>query len=129
MRLEERHLDFLQNIEFTIVSVYREFDDLTDYEVIRALDAVIDFYRAAARGFQPREITLPEKESLIVERVTDICEFRLGRKAIGNTRIKDQEKKTAEDAVACLRKIRKSVERWNNRGGRQGYLIFVSEFV
>ena len=36
---------------------------------------------------------------------------------------------TAQEILACLRKIRKSVERWNKRGGQQGYLHFVREFV
>jgi hypothetical protein len=31
--------------------------------------------------------------------------------------------------VACLRRLRKSVERWNRTGGQRGYLEFVSQFV
>ena len=30
---------------------------------------------------------------------------------------------------ACLKRIRKSVQRWNKEGGRQGYLTFVGRFV
>ena len=49
MAFEEQYLDVLQNIEFAIVSAYREHNDLRDREVMRALDALIDFYRAEAR--------------------------------------------------------------------------------
>jgi hypothetical protein len=31
--------------------------------------------------------------------------------------------------IACLKRIRKSVEKWNKQGGRQGYLTFVEQFV
>ena len=31
--------------------------------------------------------------------------------------------------VECLRKIQKSVPRWSQRGGRQGYLQFVSQYI
>jgi hypothetical protein len=128
--LEEEYLDVLQNIEFAIVSVYRERNDLRDYEVMRALDALIDFYRAEARGHIPKEFHLPEKETLVFQRVQDMCEFRLGRENLGsNVQAISIEKKTADEILACLRKIRKSVDRWNKQGGKQGYLQFVSEFV
>jgi hypothetical protein len=130
MVLEEEYLDVLQNIEFAIVSVYRERNDLRDYEVMRALDALIDFYRAEARGHIPKEFHLPEKETLVFQRVQDMCEFRLGRENLGsNVQAISIEKKTADEILACLRKIRKSVDRWNKQGGKQGYLQFVSEFV
>jgi hypothetical protein len=130
MVLEEEYLDVLQNIEFAIVSVYRERNDLRDYEVMRALDALIDFYRAEARGHIPKEFHLPEKEALVFQRVQDMCEFRLGRENLGsNVQAISIEKKTADEILACLRKIRKSVDRWNKQGGKQGYLQFVSEFV
>jgi hypothetical protein len=31
--------------------------------------------------------------------------------------------------VECLKRIRKSIQRWNREGGRQGYLKFVEQFV
>jgi hypothetical protein len=59
-----------------------------------------------------------------------MCEFRLGRENLGsNVQAISIEKKTADEILACLRKIRKSVDRWNKQGGKQGYLQFVSEFV
>jgi hypothetical protein len=39
MALEDEYPDVLQNIEFAIVSVYREKSDLYDFSVMRALDA------------------------------------------------------------------------------------------
>jgi len=130
MALEDTHLDVLQNIEFAIASVYRKKSTLRDLDVIRALDALIDVYRAEARGHSPKDIILPEPEGTVFQRVKEMCELRLGRQ-VAPTRIQVpfEGDKTASDILACLRKIRRSAERWNKRGGRQGYLQFVSEFV
>jgi hypothetical protein len=130
MALEDTHLDVLQNIEFAIVSVYRNQRDLRDVDVMRALDALLDVYRAEARGHRPKDISLPEPEAAVFQRVKDMCEFRLGRQtAAMRVQVPFEGDKTASEILACLRKIRRSVERWNKRGGQQGYLQFVSEFV
>ncbi|MFQ5829994.1 MAG: hypothetical protein ACE5JD_12690 [Candidatus Methylomirabilia bacterium] len=130
MGLEDKHLDVLQNIEFAIVSVYRERSDLLDYDVMRALDALIDVYRAESRGHIPKEIHLPEQESFIFQRTKDMCEFRLGRKELKhNMQAISREEETVDEILACLRKIRRSVDRWNKRGGLQGYLQFVCQYV
>lgn len=46
MASENEHLDLLQNIEFVIVSTYRNHTDMSDYAVMRALDALLGWYRA-----------------------------------------------------------------------------------
>ena len=130
MGLEDTHLDVLQNIEFAILSVYRERGDLLDYHVMRALDGLIDVYRAESRGHTPKAFHLPEVESLVAEHVQEMCEYRLGRKELsGRIQAPSTEKKTAAEIVSCLRKIRKSVDRWNGQGGKQGYLQFIDEYV
>ena len=130
MALEDTHLDVLQNIEFAIVSVYRQQKTLRDLEVMRALEALIEVYRAEARGDTPKDVSLPEPEDTIFRRVKDMCELRLGRQVVATrVQVPFDGDKTASDILACLRKIRRSAERWNKRGGQQGYLQFVSEFV
>ena len=115
MALEDVHLDILQNIEFAIVNVYHRQRDLRDVQVMRALDA---------------DITLPEPEQTVFQRTKDMCDFRLGRPGVATRlQVPFEGEKTVHDILACLRKIRKSVERWNKRGGQQGYLHFVQEFV
>ena len=130
MGLEDTHLDVLQNIEFSIVSVYRERSDLRDAEVMRALDALIEVYRAEARGHTPKDIRLPEPEGLVFRRTKDMCEFRLGRQElVSRIHAPVEGEKMVDDILACLRKVRRSVERWNKRGGQQGYLRFVRQYV
>jgi hypothetical protein len=130
MTFEDENLDVLQNIEFAIISVYREQPDLRDAVVLRAIEALIDHYRAESRGQLPKPVKLPETEALILARVQAFCELRLGRGGLGMApESLPAQDKTVEDIVACLRRIRKSVERWNKRGGQQGYVTFVSHFI
>jgi len=130
MALEDTHLDVLQNIECAIVSVYRRQSTLRDLDVMRALDALIDVYRAEARGHTPKDISLPEPEGTVFQRVKEMCALRLGRPVVPTrVQVPFEGDKTASDILACLRKIRRSAERWNKRGGRQGYLQCVSKFV
>jgi hypothetical protein len=130
MKFEDEYLDVLQNIEFAIVSVYREQPELRDYAVMRALDALIQYYRAESRGQAPKQVNLPEKEALIVERIQALCEFRLGRGGLGTEAgALPTKDKTIDEILACLRRIRKSVDRWNKHGGPQGYLKFASQFI
>ena len=127
--MEDKYLDVLQNIEFAIVSVYHKQNDLNDYDVMNALDALIDSYRLEIRRYNPKEYHLSTKESLVFWSVQEMCEYRLGRKDLNGIEMNKLEIKTIEEIVSCLRKIRKSVERWNNQGGKQGYLTFIKEYV
>lgn len=130
MKFEDDYLDVLQNIEFAIVSVYREQPELRDYAVMHALDALIQYYRAESRGQTRPQVNLPEKEALIFQRTQQLCEFRLGRGSLGTeAAVLPTQDKTVDEILACLRRIRKSVDRWNKHGGLQGYLKFASQFI
>lgn len=133
MDVEEEHLDILQNIEFAIMSVYRENPLLVDFDVEAAISALISLYRAQADNHEARRFNLNARALLVYERVEAMCELRLGREAIvpadGLTRGLLLESVTLDVIVACLKRIRKSVQRWNRQGGRQGYLTFVGRFV
>lgn len=85
MTVEEEYLDVLQNIEFAIVSTYRDHREMRDGDVIYALEA-------AASGRAP-------------------------------------EPKRVDEIVLCLKRIRKSVNRWNKSGGQRGYLSFIVQYV
>jgi hypothetical protein len=132
MDVEEEHLDILQNIEFAIMSVYRENPLLVDFDVEAALNALISRYHAQSQGHEPRRTSLNERATLACERVGAMCEWRLGREEFGTEDGQDglrPEPVTLDVILACLKRIRKSVQRWNKEGGRQGYLTFVGRFV
>jgi len=130
MGFEDKDLDVLQNIEFAIVSVSRERSGLSDYNVMRALDALIGLYRAESRGHTQKPIALEDLDLAVFERVKAMCESRMGRaEQLDMAQLPPAIEKNLDDVLACLRKIRKSVDKWNKRGGPEGYLSFVSQYV
>ena len=54
MAYDEKYLDVLQNIGYPIQVVYKTQKDLTDYDVLFAIDAIIEDYIAEERKREPR---------------------------------------------------------------------------
>lgn len=132
-KFTEKYADVLHNIEFAIVSTYRVNPDVLDYHVDSALEAAITRYAAEEQGRTPRPIQLEGARLAVYDAVLNVCEWRRGRQQI--TAIDDAESdeplepKTAGEIAACLKRIRKSAQGWTRRGGRQGYLQFVSRYL
>ena len=129
MDVEEEYLDILQNIEFAIMAVYRENPRLVDFDVEAAVNALINHYRAEAENHEARQPNLNERAKLVFQSVQAVCEWRLGREEFvpenGLVQGFRLEPVTLDVIGACLKRIRKSIQRWNREGGRQGYLTFV----
>jgi len=133
MNVEEEYLDVLQNIEFAIVNAYQRQPVLVDFDVDNALNALMAHYLAQAQNREARLPHLNERAQQVYDWVESLCEWRLGNEALVAADMKAQgprpEPVTLDVIVACLRRIRKSVQRWNKQGGRQGYLTFIQQFV
>jgi hypothetical protein len=128
MGMEDKYLDVLQNIEFAIVDVYRQYPKMTDYEVIRVLEAVIDGYKAEMGGRPAREYEASGMEADLYAAVRDACEWRLGRSETPPG-MPAPEPVTVETIVLCLKQILRSVMKSNRTGGRTGYLDFIVQYV
>ena len=76
---EDEYLDVLQNIEMGIVSVYREHNDLLDYDVDKVLNLLWTEYRNEKQGRAVPASKLNENAQLVYDRVKHMCEWRLGR--------------------------------------------------
>jgi len=130
MGIEDEHPDVLQNIEFAVATVYRQNREMTDYSVTRVYEALIKRYTAEAAG---REVTEPKLDKLEMELLAfarDMCEWRLGRASLdGKSDLETEASIDLHTMIRCLRRLLKSVERWNKQGGRQGYLQFMSQYV
>ena len=131
---EEQYQDVLQNIEFAIVSAYRERpEEISDWSVESALDALTRAYGAEHTGRTLRPARLSEAEQLIYDRVRSMCEWRLGHQQLqaeeGSAILQEMEPKTLDEIVTCLKRVRTSVKRWHKSGGRRGYLDFVSQYI
>lgn len=131
--LEERYMDVLQNIEFAIVGVHKRTPLLVDFNVENALSALINHYQAQMRGVAPRPARLNERSQEVYEAVQAMCEWRLGKENILATEAGESfpapEPVSIDVILACLKRVRKSVQRWNQKGGRQGYLTFIRRFI
>lgn len=132
--LEERYEDVLQNIEFGIVQVYREHPEMTDWDALNAVEALLRQYRAEGKGRRVRPVSLPPLSEEVYDLVKTMCEWRLGRAnpfldQHGEPVEMPSQPISLEEIVACLKRVRKSIERWNRKAGRQGYLDFVSQFI
>lgn len=129
--IEDEHPDVLQNIEFAIVNTYRQHRELSDFAVKRVLEASLEVYAAEVAGRPPRNARLDELEQLLQEQVRQVCEWRLGRAPFGDGQGEVSEVKPIpiDEMIRCLKRIIKSVGRWNKVGGRQGYLNFIVQYV
>jgi hypothetical protein len=130
---EDEHLDVLQNIEFAIINVFRSEETLADYDVDKVLTILISEYQAE---YSQRNSTKPDLSPLrerLYRSVKHMCEWRLGREAIGgkgkHLKMKTSESSSVVEMVACLKRVRKSVETWNKRGGQRGYLQYIDQFL
>ncbi len=129
MKWTDDKLDILQNLEFSVVEVWREHPEMTDYTAQRVYETVFQFYRAEQRGHAPKTPDLKGLDATAFEALKAMCEFRLGRVPCpvpGPERIPPIP---LEMLLECLRELSKSVERHTRQGGRQGYLIFIDQFL
>lgn len=139
---EDHYMDVLQNIEFGIVTVYRQHTEMTDYDAQKTIETLIREYQAESTNRSLPTIAMKPLVQETYDSVKAMCEWRLGRTQIGKEEkksfFKQRSKKhteisiesiTIEEIILCLKRIRKSIEFWNRKGGRQGYLDFISEFV
>ena len=130
---EERYQDVLQNIEYAIILVYRARPELTDWDALTAIEALIRTYRAEAVGRTLKIPTLKALPQEVYQTTKAMCEWRLGRETL----FKQDGEPLGEmlpviplgKMVACLKRIRKSINLWTRQGGRQGYLNYVNEFI
>ena len=132
MRVEDQYTDVLQNIEFGIVTTYRNYPEMSDSDVIRVLEALIEKYTAEKIGRSPRHFPLSETEQTLLVNVRKMCEWRLGRDTLPDSSEeteKDPEPITIDEIVICLKRILKSVNRWTKDGGRRGYLSFITQYI
>jgi hypothetical protein len=133
MAVEEEYLDVLQNIEFAIVSTYHDHPEMADAHVIRALEAVIGSYRAEMAGRPAEEFSAARIEAELYRAIRNMCEWRLGRIRPDDADAADlgpaPEPIKIDEIMLCLKRILKSVNRWNKSSGQRGYLTFIVQYV
>jgi hypothetical protein len=118
--------DVLKEIETAVVRVSRQNPAMNNYTIIRAYEAAIDNYRFIARQQQPKPANLTGMDSIAAGAVRKACESRIGKPISSQP---GAPVLSLEDLVSCLRRLKKSVEFWTEKGGRRGYLDFIEKFI
>ncbi|OGF48305.1 MAG: hypothetical protein A2452_12345 [Candidatus Firestonebacteria bacterium RIFOXYC2_FULL_39_67] len=126
--VEDKYIDVLANLETNIVKKYKENSEITDYDVIRVVEIVIEIFNAEKAGRQPRSYSLSERESCIFDCVYAISGWSLGRAKLEEKRDVNPNIKTVDEVVYCLKKIKKSAEKHSQSRGKHGYLDFITNF-
>lgn len=130
---EEKYQAVLQNLEFALAQTYRTDPKMTDYAALYAVESLIKLYQAEQQG---RASTTPQfqpHEQEAFDSVRALCDWRLGRQALVGDDEQEiaigEQANTPDEIIACLKRIKKSIEFWQKRGGRRGYFEFVSRFL
>jgi hypothetical protein len=138
---ERKYEKELAAIESGIVSIYDDNPQMADYSVMEALDNLIRFYEAEAVGRTASIRRMEPLDQEIYQTVKAVCERLLHKAKSVNASeqeievdefvetVKDHPENTLEEVIACLKRIRKSVTRWNKANGRRGYLGFVQQYL
>ena len=130
---EDQYLDVLQNIEFAIVTVYHQYPELSDYEVDKVLNILVQTYRFQQQNREFARPPLKPHVEQLYEGVRHMCEWRLGKEKPAGHSLKSKGPAPSpislDEMVACLKRIRKSVDLWNKQGGMRGYLHYIEQFI
>ena len=131
MRVEDEFQDVLQNIEFAIVTEFRRDNLVLDMNVLDAVNALTRWYEAEEEGRNPPKAPFSDRSQKTFDAARGACEWRLGRHpGPPYPPCEDvSELNSPAEIVACLKRLRKSIERWSKQGGRQGYLSFVKQYI
>jgi hypothetical protein len=114
------------------MQVYRDHPEMTDYDVMEAMEKLRRHYIREARKQEPVTFNFSERAQLVFDSVKLACEWRLGRAEFttedGTPLEIGEMALTVNEIIDCIKRIERSVQRWNKSGGRQGYLKFVAQF-
>jgi hypothetical protein len=121
----------LENIETTIVGLYRQQPDLVDFNVDKVLDGLIRTYQAALD--RAPKLKLTPLEQTLFEHVKAMCDWLMGLgdgQAVTQWIIHAEIKHLApNEIVACLKRLRRSIKMWHKDYGRRGYLDYIDGFI
>lgn len=131
MPIEYEHPDVLQNIEFAVVTLYKRHREMSDYDVLRVYENLLEDYKEESQGRQPRRHNQSELEQQLYDDIKIMCEWRLGRSSLDKNAPPEEnpEHIPVDILLKCLKRLIKSVNRWTKGAGRQGYLNFIIQHV
>jgi len=132
-KCEDQYLDGPPNVDLSLGDVQRQQGKVGAREARDALRALVHAYQAESRNRAVPDAELKPLAQAADLNVKAMCDWRLGRETMQNAQGQRVGEgvtpKTLDEIIACLKRIRRSVENWHKRGGRRGYFDFVGEYV
>jgi hypothetical protein len=133
MQLESDYLDFLQNVEATVLETFKENPTLKDADVIKAYDRLAKYYHRKKQHLPALESSLTGNAALVFEEAKSVCEWRRKKDAGEQVEEEDLEGLGNDVPIAvlvrCIEKLHKSAENWTKRDGPRGYLSLISNYI
>lgn len=132
--VEEAYSAILYDIESAIVAVYESNPDLGDRDVLTAIESLQRGYEKEKRR-RPGLTPAPSgRAGIIHEQCRRICEWRLGRHPLNRdgklSEDRPPQELTMPELLRVLKRLHRSIRLWHKqRGGRQGYLLYIREFI
>lgn len=126
MSFEEDYFDVLKSIEAAIVSTYATQPESKDRHAEKAVSGLVRYYNAALKEKKPPNLKLKPPEQAFYDAVKGAVEAHMGGKQLAG----DEQPITVEEAVACLKRIDRSIEQMMKMHGMSGqkYLEFVKGY-
>lgn len=127
---EEEFPDVLLSLESAIRGVHKQHPDLQDFQVSSAIESLERTYAGESRGRAP---VLPKGAMAmeVYKAVKTASELHLGRESAVDLSSQplNFDPITTGDLLACLKRLRKSVNYWNKESGSQGYLGYIRQIM
>lgn len=105
---------------------------MTDYEAEKAVNTLIRTYQAEARNRKYRQPRMNERTEEAYGYIKGMCDWRMGREDLYNEDDNPIELPMTplqvDEVIDCLKRVKRSIRKWNKQGGRRGYFYFVDQF-
>lgn len=129
---ETQYNDPLRSLELTLVQQYRQFKALTDWQTLSAVNDLIRVYTAEQRRRQPPQLRQDGMTQHVFDQLAHTSAGWLGREPLvdeqGTVTTLGEQALSVSELIACLKRVRKSIEMWKKEGGNRGYFEFVDRF-
>jgi len=79
---EEKYLDILQSIELNINQAARRNPEMTDWEALTAVEALMKIYRAEIAGRKAHASRLSPLAEEVYETIKSVCNWRMRRDSL-----------------------------------------------
>ncbi len=133
MRIEEKFENQMLNIEMQVVTVANADSRLSDFQVEKVYNAFVRKYKALLMGREAKEVSLPSPAGDLYELIEVVCNLFTEDDDLfeKNDFLQDInfERLSYQDMLDIFKRLRKSLRTWTKRGGSQGYIYYISQFV